>query len=114
MDTLNLHMKRVHNETENDRICRVTDTVKSALEQEQMKKKNKHNNPCFDCSVCGMIFKNSQEQNTHNQKIHASVLIPNVILDTKSEVKPQIVCELCDKVVPNRVQKSNHKLLVHT
>ena len=35
-------------------------------------------------------------------------------MDNKPEVKVQIVCELCDKVFPNRVQKSNHKLLVHT
>ena len=35
-------------------------------------------------------------------------------MDNKPEMKIQIVCELCDKVFPNRVQKSNYKLLVHT
>ena len=31
-----------------------------------------------------------------------------------SDMNAKIVCELCEKIFPNRVLKSNHKLLVHT
>ena len=114
METLNVHMKNVHQETDSERIERVTDAVKSSLKQELIKSDNKINKPSFDCTECGLIFENTQEQNSHNQKIHASGLIPNIIVDINSEEKSEIVCELCEKVFPNRVQKSNHKLLVHT
>ena len=33
---------------------------------------------------------------------------------TKLSTPECAICELCDKAFPNRVQKSNHKLLVHT
>ena len=36
------------------------------------------------------------------------------LVNIKTENNTIISCELCDKVFPNRVQKSNHKLLVHT
>ena len=109
-----MHTKNVHSENDHEIIERVTDTVKSALKQELIKNNTELNIPSFDCSECGMIFKNNQEQSTHNQKVHSSGLVPNVLVDNKPEVKIQIVCELCDKVFPNRVQKYNHKLLVHT
>ena len=34
-----------------------------------------------------MVFNTSDEQNNHNQKEHASGLIPEIIGDTKSEEK---------------------------
>ena len=109
METLNLHMKNVHQETDSERIDRVADTVKLALKQELIKSNTKPNKPSFDCTECGIIFKDN-----HNQKIHASGRIPKVIVEKKQEETIQIVCELCEKVFLNRVQKSNHKLLVHT
>ena len=63
---------------------------------------------------CGMVFKTIEEQHSHNQKVHASGLVTNIKIDTKPDRKVDIVCELCDKLFPNRIQKSNHKLLVHT
>ena len=63
-----MHMKNVHSENDHERIERVTDTVKSALKQELIKNNTKLNIPSFDCSECGLIFKNHQEQSTHNQK----------------------------------------------
>ena len=34
--------------------------------------------------------------------------------DNKSEEKMDNVCELCEKILPNKVQKNNHKLFQHT
>ena len=46
----------------------------------------------------------------HEDIKKSSLMVENSI----PEKKVNIVCELCEKVFPNRVQKSNHKLLVHT
>ena len=111
---LNIHMLNVHQESPHDRITRVTDTVKNALYQESIKRNTDKNVKSFDCTECGELFENNQEQTIHNQKVHASGLIPNIMVDKKQDLNKQIVCDLCDKVFPNRVQKSNHTLLVHT
>ena len=76
IETLNVDMKNVHQETDSERICRVTDTVKSALKQERIKSDNKINKPSFDCTECGLIFENTQEQNSHNKKIIQVVEFP--------------------------------------
>ena len=83
-DNLNTHMHKVHQESDNDRMIRLQKTFQSALENEKLEK----------CST-----------------------IPKVTDQGKTEVKANTAseqCELCDKIFPNRVQKSNHKLLVHT
>ena len=76
-------MKNVHQESEHERIHRVTETVKSALAQESTKVHIKS----YDCSECGFIFATSDEQNNHNQKEHASGLVPEIFGETKSEEK---------------------------
>ena len=83
MEQLNIHMKNIHQESDHERIYRVTETVKSALAQESLN----GNEKVYDCSECGLIFNTSDEQNNHNQKDHASGLIPEIIRDTKSEEK---------------------------
>ena len=57
METLNLHMKNVHQETDSERIDRVADTVKLALKQELIKSVTKPYKPSFDCTESGIIFK---------------------------------------------------------
>ena len=98
LEMLNLHMKNIHQESPHDRMNRVTDTVKSALQQESIKRNTEQNVPSFDCTECGEIFKTNQDQNSYNQKVHSSGLIPNVILAKKPDIKEQITCELCDKI----------------
>ena len=97
MELLNVHMKNNHNDSDNDRITRLTETVQKYLNSEVPTKL-----PIFDCSECGVIFKTSNEQNDHNKTHHTCLQESN------------IVCELCDKVFLTRKEKSSHKMFVHT
>ena len=74
-------MQKVHNESDNDRMTRLTEIIQSSLESERQEK-------------VSIVFQPTEEK--------------------KPQKKAVIVCELCDKVFPNRVQKYNHKFLVHT
>ena len=61
------------------------------------------------CTFCEKLF-------TYNEGMKRHIEIKHSIHEggEKTEENIVIVCELCDKVFPNRVQKSNNKLLVHT
>ena len=87
MEILNTHMKNVHQETDHERIARVTATVKSSLNQESIKRNTEQNKPSLDCSECGEIFKTNQEQRSHNQKVHASGLVPNILVTNRPDLK---------------------------
>ena len=66
-----------------------------------------------DCTVCNRKFDKIEYLNNHMQKAHNEPDHKRIERLTEAE-EAKIVCELCDKIFPNRVQKSNHKLLVHT
>ena len=91
-----------------------------------------------DCNICYSAFDKFELLNNHMQKAHQETdndrmirlaetfsssmenrqseklcITPQVTDQGKQNVQAYI-CELCDKIFPNRVQKSNHKLLVHT
>ena len=73
-------MKNIHEESELDRIERTTETVKLILEKESMNVNNDLKTKSFDCTECGLLFKTSDDQNRHNQKDHASGLIPEIVV----------------------------------
>ena len=89
MEMLNVHMRNVHQESDNDRMIRVTEVVKSVVQQESMHVNNVRQMNIFDCSECGLLFQTREEQNSHNQKDHASELICEV--NVESKVKENLI-----------------------
>ena len=85
MEILNVHMRNVHHESDSDRIVRVTELVKSVVRQDSTNVDNVGVMNIFDCSECGLWFQTREEQNSHNQKDHASELICEVIEENKVE-----------------------------
>ena len=91
-----------------------------------------------DCNICYSTFDNFELLNKHMQNAHQEtdndrmirlaetfqsarqneqqekVCITPKVLEQEKQKEEAYICELCDKNFPNRVQKSNHKLLVHT
>ena len=65
MEHLNLHMQNTHNESDHDRIIRLTETYQAKVESTPV-----HNKKSFDCSECGEIDQNSDELKNHNEQIH--------------------------------------------
>ena len=92
MEYLNTHMKAVHDESDHERLERITQILKSDENKKLMKNTSK------------VTF---SEENNHNIKYH-------VISDDSEEDIDDNICELCDKVLPNKTQKSNHMLFQHT
>ena len=92
MEYLNTHMKAVHGESDHERLERITQILKS---DENKKTNEKTSKVTFS------------EENNHNIKDH-------VISDNSEEDIDDNICELCDKVLPNKTQKSNHMLFQHT
>ena len=78
-------MRNVHHESENDRLVRVTEFVKSLVRQDSTNVDNVGVMNIFDCSECGLLFQTREEQNSHNQKDHASELICEVLEKNKEE-----------------------------
>ena len=76
MEFLNIHMKKVHNESENDRINRLTQAIQNDADSKQGRK-------IFDCSECGIIFGTSQEQQSHTKQQQTNKVNPNIVI--KSE-----------------------------
>ena len=72
MDLLRVHMTNRHQETDHDRILRLSLTVKSQQKSEPNKEINKELNKLFCCSDsdCGLIFQSYEEQKSHNGKNH--------------------------------------------
>ena len=93
MELLSIHMQSVHNESDNNRMTRIAGTVEKSLHGTESLKITS-----WDCTECGLIFLNREEQIDHYNKQHKRI---------------DIVCELCDKVFINRVEKSSHKMFVH-
>ena len=52
MEMLNVHMKNVHQESDHDRILRITEMVKSVVSQESMNVNSETEVNMFDCSEC--------------------------------------------------------------
>ena len=109
MEILSNHMKNFHNESPCQRIDRLGQTFTSILRQESSKVKQ-----VSGCSECGVFFTTHDEQNTHNKNYHKLSIVKDVIEDTDFEFRTELICELCDRVFPNIIQRNNHRLLVHT
>ena len=88
MEVLNIHMGKFHHESDNDRIIRLTQTIQSDID-------SKHVRQIFDCSECGIIFENSQEQISHNEKHHKIEMNLNVAI--KSEPIEEVNSFIDDK-----------------
>ena len=81
-----------------------------------------------ECTLCYVKFDNFEclrvhMTKTHNESEHSkmerlnttfSSQISSVKVDKKTEEQMDNVCELCEKILPNKVQKNNHKLFQHT
>ena len=105
MEILNLHMKNIHLESDHERLDRVTDTVKSSLNEESLqrstskKEQDSHvKSQIFDCSEFGKIFPTREDMNIHNKKFHDEKVFCH-------EETSGNVCDLCDKVFANITQK---------
>ena len=70
-----------------------------------------------DCNICMKKFAKLELFNNHMRIVHKESdndRTNRLTATIKENQLVKIVCELCEKVFPNRVEKSNHKLFVHT
>ena len=68
METLNTHMKSVHDESDHMRIIRLTESFEAAIKQQQIGKTEDFtqiNAKSLDCTECGVIFLTLKEQEIH-------------------------------------------------
>ena len=70
MEALNVHMQRVHSESDNDRITRLAATIAISVKQESTKEKIIQTSLIFDCSECGILFTNKEDMKTHITTVH--------------------------------------------
>ena len=82
LEVLNVHMKTVHKESDNDRIERLALTIGSALAQDSNLIKTSQ-----DCTECGLIFNTSQEKKNHDNKDHTNTVPPSEISIKSTEKK---------------------------
>ena len=66
-DDMNLHMNKVHHETDHMRMDRITSAIK--LSNINPQKKAEHTK-IFDCTECGELFNSSDEQDKHIKEKH--------------------------------------------
>ena len=90
---MNTHMKLVHGESDHERLERLTQTLKSDANKNLIKSTSK------------VTF--SEDMHTHDIKYHVNS-------DDSEDDNNENICDLCDNVLPNRTQKSNHMLFQHT
>ena len=64
MEVLGVHMKKVHLESDHNRIDRLFNTF------EPMQIKGSGNFSSFDCTECGILFSSIEDQRSHNEKQH--------------------------------------------
>ena len=74
MEYMNTHMKVKHDESENMRIIRLTQAVKTVvgMEQNSPKVTRVKRMASNDCSECGLIFSSDLEQKNHFVNYHAA------------------------------------------
>ena len=87
MEQLNLHMKNLHQESDSDRLERLTDTFKSTLIQESKKTNCGQDLNSYSCTECGLLFVTVWELNSHNKKRHEGGPITETISVSKLEKK---------------------------
>ena len=100
-------MKLTHGESDHERIERLVQTFKTVTFKECKVENSLVQFKSYDCTECGNIFSTSEEQKSHYQYCNDNSVV-------SKEDDTDIVCELCDKVLPNKRQKSNHMLFQHT
>ena len=88
MESLDVHMKNVHLETDNDRITRLTATFSSIFKPEPMISIIEKSN-IFDCSECGVIFKNFKDMEDHINNAHKVTEAVTKTKDSKEAFKFQ-------------------------
>ena len=101
-----IHMKRVHGETESMRLDRITNTVKKVLHPEPVE------NRSLDCTECGLIFLTKEEQEHHNKLTHSQKVENSK--ENSNAIAEKFSCNLCDKPFTSKGPMVNHVLLVHT
>ena len=99
-------MKRVHGETENMRLDRITNTVQKVLHPEPVEDKS------LDCTECGCIFLTREEQEHHNKQTHNQKVKNSK--ENSNDIAENFSCNLCDKPFTSKGPMVNHVLLVHT
>ena len=98
MEYMNTHMKTVHGESDHERIDRLFKTVTSVRTREPIKEVT-----FIEDKEVTFI----EDKNTHYVRYHINSY------DSEENTSDNI-CDLCDKVLPNKTQKSNHMLFQHT
>ena len=76
-------MKNFHEETDHNRLDRLTETFTLALKSEPKKMENGVQNKILDCSQCGKIFGTIDEFDTHNRKHHTPNLFSTNTVEPK-------------------------------
>ena len=69
MKQLDVHMKKIHFESEDLRIKRLTKSVET-VRQCEINSYNQNNLKFKDCSECGLIFTSKEDLKHHNKNIH--------------------------------------------
>ena len=69
MEILNIYMKSAHDESDNVRIIRLTNSFEAAIKQESIEKIDVWPTTAtsLDCSECGVVFLTVQEKIIHNE-----------------------------------------------
>ena len=67
METLRIHMKNVHNESEHEKLDRVQHTVESAFRKDTIANATKTS---LDCTECGLLFATDDAHRSHMEKNH--------------------------------------------
>ena len=68
METLGIHMKKIHMESDSDRITRLELTIQESLNV-------KHVPKIFDCSECGEVFKEKSKMYDHFATKHKNLSV---------------------------------------
>ena len=92
MEYLGNHMKNIHIESPHSRLERLTETIKTTLQQERLNLLVINNPKLLDCSECGKIFPTNNEHRSHIEKYHTTATDK-----TKVEVSNNVI-----KIVQNQ------------
>ena len=92
LEVLNDHMKLFHQESPSMRVERLGQTIKESLEKSSSGTDNNRGQTSHDCTECGICFISGVEKVNHENKHHAKNI-------------NEYICDLCDRIFPNRVER---------
>ena len=104
MEILNIYMKSAHDESDNVRIIRLTNSFEAAIKQEPIEKIDVRPTTAtsLDCSECGVVFLTVQEKIIHNEKQHTS--------PESQMINRTMSCQFCDKAYQSKKELCSHIL----